>query len=128
MVKRELILIEGLDELSITVHYMKDINIHITKAKILEAKRIIQRDKHIYLLVKRGTIPFLNITYTSSEFLTLDQVKLKRNVLKGVEFIRDSENGDLAEKSIQGTSVLISLALVAILVWVLFFRFSNPSY
>lgn len=128
MVKRELILIEGLDELSITVHYMKDINIHITKAKILEAKRIIQRDKHIYLLVKRGTIPFLNITHTSSEFLTLDQVKLKRNVLKGAEFIRDSENGDLAEKSIQGTSVLISLALVAILVWVLFFRFSNPSY
>lgn len=128
MAKRELIRIEGLDELSITVHYLKEGGITIPKQKLIEAKNLVTKEKVIYILIKRTQIPALNITMTSVEFVTQGSVKLKKQVKRYINDIKNADNANLAEKSIYGTSIIISITMIAILAWVLIFRFSDPQF
>lgn len=128
MGKQELIKIDGLDELSITVHYLKEHGITIPKYKLMGAKDLVTKEGVVYLIIKKTQIPLLNVTITSVEFATQGAVKLNKQIKSYINEIRDAENGDLAEKSIYGTSVIISVIMLVILVWVIIFRFSNPQF
>lgn len=128
MGKQEILQIEGLDELTIAVHYLKERGIGVPKSKILEAKEIIKLDKIIFLKITTHKVPYIKKTMVTVKFIKKREVHRREKFRDYIKKIRDADNEYLAEKSMHGTSVVITLTLICLLVWVIFFRFNTPSF